>query len=251
MTVLDIQLSPARSDWAELRAASLRAEAMGFDALWVFDHLAGSSLGGDRMLECFTWLGALAEVTERIELGVLVANVWNRQVGTVLAAAASVVAISGRRFHLGIGAGSSPTSRWASEQNAVGAHVEPTMAGRHGRVEELLDLSEELWRAHRDARFDSFARPEPLPSRIVGVNSVQLSALAGRRADGVNVAWSHPRRRELLDAARAAASGRPFVFTAWVPWDPELLDETHPTRRAVTADGIDRLILMVERPSDI
>lgn len=251
VTVLDIQLSPAHSDWAELRAASLHAEEMGFDALWVFDHLAGASLGGDQMLECFTWLGALAEITETIELGAMVANVWNRQVGTTLAAAASVAAISGRRFHLGVGAGSSPTSRWSSEQKAVGAYVVPTFAERHRRVEELLDLSDELWREDRDPRFDSFARPDPPPTRIVGVNSVELSSLAGRRADGVNVRWDHPRRRELLDAARAAANGRPFVYTAWIPWDAELLDEAHPTRHAVRDDGIDRLVLVVKRPSDL
>ena len=48
---------------------------------------------GDRMLECFTLLGALAATTSTIELGVLVANVWNRQVGTLVSAAASVLAL--------------------------------------------------------------------------------------------------------------------------------------------------------------
>ena len=95
MTIVDIQLSPTRCEWAELREASLAVEEMGFGALWVFDHLAGVALGGDTMLECFTLLGALAEATSSIELGTLVANVWNRQAGTLVSAAASVALISG------------------------------------------------------------------------------------------------------------------------------------------------------------
>jgi hypothetical protein len=92
---------------------------------------------------------------------------------------------------------------------------------------------------------DTFPLPDPPPSRIVGVNSVALSELAGRRADGVNVAWNHPRRQELLDAARAAAGGRPFTLTAWVPWEPALQDPDHPVRREMAAAGIGRVILVV------
>ena len=57
-----------------LRQASLKVEEQGFDALWVLDHLAGAPLGGTSSLESFTWLGALAEATSSIDLGVLVAN---------------------------------------------------------------------------------------------------------------------------------------------------------------------------------
>jgi alkanesulfonate monooxygenase SsuD/methylene tetrahydromethanopterin reductase-like flavin-dependent oxidoreductase (luciferase family) len=209
----------------------------------VLDHLAGTPLGGDRGLECFTWLGALAEATSSIELGVLVANVWNRQLGTLAVAAASVNAIAARRFWLGIGAGTAPGSRWAAEQLAVGAAPPAEVDARQARVEELLDLTDEMWRADRHDRFATFSRPSPAPPRIVGVNSVRLSAIAGRRADGVNVAWEHPRRDELLDAALAAAAGRPFVTTAWIPWSPGLLDADHPTRVEMQHRRLDRVVL--------
>ena len=136
------------------------------------------------MLECFTLLGAFATITSRIELGTMVANVWNRQPGTLVSAAASVALVSGRQFHLGIGAGSSPTSRWAAEQHAVGSHVEPTLAIRHARVRDVLDLAAREW--SDEPGFDTFPKPVPKPTRIVGVNSVELSRLAGRSADGVN-----------------------------------------------------------------
>jgi hypothetical protein len=81
----------------------------------VFDHLAGRSLNGDRMLECFTTLGALAATTTGLELGTMVVNMSLREPAVVVAAAASVQRISGRPFLLGLGAGAGPTSPWAAE----------------------------------------------------------------------------------------------------------------------------------------
>ena len=243
VVAVDIQFSASHADWPTLRRASLLAEERGFEALWVLDHLGGVALGGTRSLECFTWLGALAELTSTIDLGVLVANTWNRQVGTLAVAAASVSEISGRQFLFGVGAGTSPRSRWAAEQHAVGAELRGDITERHARVEQLLDLTDQMWRADRVDEFGTFPQPEPRPPRIVGVNSVRLAEIAGRRAEGVNVAWDHPRRDEFLDVARAAAVGRNFQLTAWVPWSPDLLDPGHPTRVQMDDRGLDRVIL--------
>jgi alkanesulfonate monooxygenase SsuD/methylene tetrahydromethanopterin reductase-like flavin-dependent oxidoreductase (luciferase family) len=245
MVAVDVQLASTHTDWPTLREASVRAERAGFDALWVFDHLAGVSLGGRHSLECFTWLGALAEATSTIELGVMVANTWNRQLGTLAVAAASVSAISGRRFLFGVGAGAAPSSVWATEQHAVRATLEDRLEARHARVVELLDLTDEMWHDDRAEQFATFALPDPVPPRIVGVNSVELSIIAGVRAEGVNVAWGHPRRDELLAAATESAAGRPFLRTAWTRWAPELLDEEHPTRCEMHDARLDRIILVV------
>ena len=246
MTVVDIQLSPAQCDWSELREASLAVEELGFGALWVFDHLAGVALGGTTMLECFTLLGALAEATSTIELGTLVANVWNRQAGTLVSAAASVAIISGRQVHLGIGAGTSPRSPWATEQHAVGAELQESIDDRHAGVAHVLDLAEREWSPERTQEYSTFPLPSPAPMRIVGVNSVALSRLAGARADGVNTRWDHPRRDEFFAAAdlAAAASGRTVSRTVWAHYDPDLLDPEHPSRSDMTAARIDRLILV-------
>lgn len=245
VTTVDIQLSPARTDWATLRAATIEAERRGFGAVHVFDHLAGLPLEGHTMLECFSLLGALCEVTERVELGTMVANVWNRQAGTLVSAAASIALMSGRRFQLGIGAGASPTSSWAQEQRLVGATLEPDLAERHARVEHVLDLVEQQWSDERDDLVATFPLPRPRPITIVGVNSVRLSRLAGARADGVNVQWRHPRRDEFLAAADEAAGDRPFLRTAYTTYSPELLDAGHPDRVAMAERRIDRLVLAV------
>ena len=79
-----------------------------------------------------------------------------------------------------------------------------------------------------------------------------LAELAGRRADGVNVGWDHPRRDELLDVARRARGDRPgFVVTTWLRWAPELLDPDHPTRRAMAARHLDRVVLTVPAAVDV
>jgi alkanesulfonate monooxygenase SsuD/methylene tetrahydromethanopterin reductase-like flavin-dependent oxidoreductase (luciferase family) len=245
VTVVDIQLSAACADWATVRVATVEAERRGFGAVHVFDHLAGLPLEGHTMLECFSLLGALCEITERVELGTMVANVWNRQAGTLVSAAATIALISGRRFHLGIGAGASPASAWAEEQRRVGAHLEARLADRHARVEHVLDLAEQQWAIDRDERFATFPLPDIRPVTIVGVNSVRLSRLAGRRADGINVPWRNPRRDEFLAAVDGVVGDRPFLRTAYTQYHPDLLDPDHPDRREMTARRIDRLVLAV------
>lgn len=243
MTVIDLQVSPAVLDWPAVRDLARCAERAGFGAFHVFDHLAGLPLGGDSMIECFTLLGALAQATDTIELGAMVVNVWNRQVGTVVSAAASVTQLSGRQFHLGVGAGAAPASSWAAEQIAAGHVVEADITRRHSRVAELIDLAERTWAQDRTTDLTTFPLPSPRPSVIVGVNSPSLSRLAGRVADGINVQWNKPHRDACLAAANEAAGDRPFVRTAYHVYDRALLDPEHPTRREMAERRIDRLVL--------
>ncbi len=243
MTVLDIQINPANTTWPQLRDRVQRAEDEGYGACWVFDHLAGVALGGPTMLECFSLLGALTQVTSTIELGTLVANAWNREVGTLVSAAGSIATMAGRPFHFGVGAGTSPTSAWAAEQHAVGTRIEPSLAARHERVEAVIDLARREWRTPREQALETFPLPPTAPKIIVGANSVRLSEIAGRCADGINVHWDHPRRDEFLAAASAAAGDRPFLLTTYVMWDDDLLDPDHPTRREMIDRRIDRAVL--------
>jgi alkanesulfonate monooxygenase SsuD/methylene tetrahydromethanopterin reductase-like flavin-dependent oxidoreductase (luciferase family) len=220
---IDVQYSAATNDWPALRDAVLRAEAEGYDTTWVFDHFDGAMLDGDRpMLECFTLLGALAEATSTIGLGTLVANVANRHPAVLAAAASSVQRISDGRLILGLGAGTSPISKWSSEHAARGIHLHRDIAARHAAV--VVQIAHV--RAIREA----------LPI-IIGVNSVRLATLAGEIADGINVRMSHERAAEFVDAARLAAGDRPFDISGWTakPID-DIIDQA-------TALALDRLIL--------
>jgi alkanesulfonate monooxygenase SsuD/methylene tetrahydromethanopterin reductase-like flavin-dependent oxidoreductase (luciferase family) len=248
---LDVQLNPGTGPWTDLRRRARAAEAAGYGAVWTFDHLAGVSLRGPTMFESFTLLGALAASTTTIELGVLVANVFNRTPALLGVAAATLEAIADRPVHLGLGAGAPPDSRWSREMHAVGQPVVATVAARHERVVATLDVLDRLWAEERDEELATFPLPKRRPSVVLGVNGVALAELAGRRADGVNVGWEHPRRDELLDAALRARGDRPgFVLTTWLAWSPELLDPGHPSRLAMAARHLDRIVLTVPAAVD-
>ena len=221
--IVDIQYSAGANDWPALRDAVRRAEDEGYGTTWVLDHFDGAMVGGDRpMLEAFTLLGALAACTTRIGLGTLVANVNNRRPALLGLAASSVQRISGGRMILGIGAGSAPGTKWAREHDERGIALHPTMAGRH------LELISQIpvLRAATDA---------PI---IVGAASIELAAIAGERADGVNVRMTHPKIEDIVDAARQAAGDRPFDLSAWA-----FLDDPGAHERAEEL-GLDRLILV-------
>jgi alkanesulfonate monooxygenase SsuD/methylene tetrahydromethanopterin reductase-like flavin-dependent oxidoreductase (luciferase family) len=220
---VDIQFSPGANDWPTLRDAVLRAEADGYDTTWVFDHFDGAMLAGDRpMLECFTLLGALAEATSTIGLGTLVANVANRHPAVLAAAASSAQRISDGRLILGLGAGTSPASKWSSEHRLRKITLHADIADRHAAVVEQIRWVREL--------------PEALPV-IVGVNSVRLATIAGQIADGINVRMSHDRAGEFVDAARQAAGDRTFEVSGWT------FDEADVAHDRATTLGLDRLII--------
>jgi alkanesulfonate monooxygenase SsuD/methylene tetrahydromethanopterin reductase-like flavin-dependent oxidoreductase (luciferase family) len=252
---IDVQLSPAVEAWPSLRSGVLVAEEAGFDCAWVFDHFAGDMLRGTTMLECFTLLGALAATTERIGLGSLVANVNNRPAGVLAAGAASVQTISGGRFVLGLGAGAAPGGRWSEEHRALGMELGSTIAERHARLQSTLDLVDRLWAEDREPELATFARPDPRPPIILGVNSEALAAVAGRRCDGINVRGDHAELEPILRAAAQArlASGRaehPWDVSVWSMWDARLFDPMHPEMRRWSALGVTRVVMVFLEPHD-
>ncbi len=254
--LIDVQFNSATTPWPALRDSVAAAAEAGFGAVWVLDHLAGLSVNGTSMLEAFTLLGALAASTERIALGTLVLNVFTRQPAIAAVGAASVQAIAGRRVMLGLGAGSSPDSPWSAEMRAVGQAIEPSLARRHARVEETIALCRRMWDPQRPADLATMPLPDPPPELHVGASSVTLATLAGRVADGLNVAWAHPRRDELLGAARDARSARAagladLVVSAYAPWRDALLDPDDPERTAMDELVVDRLVLIVRHPDPV
>jgi len=244
--ILDVQFNSATTPWPELRDAVFAAEAAGFGCAWVVDHLAGQSMNGDSMLECFTLTGALAASTSTIGIGTLVANVWNRSLGTLAVAAATAQHISDGRFWLGIGAGASPSSPYGAEQAAVGVEIAPLLAVRHQRVLDFVSLTREMWRDGTIHGVTGFPVPtDPIPM-IVGVNSASLSRIAAAQTDGINVRWNHERLEEIIAATREArpSSAPPALITVWQPFEEGLLDPDSADRRRYAELGVDRLIIV-------
>jgi probable F420-dependent oxidoreductase len=93
--------------WPEYLAMARRAEELGFDSLWLGDHLLyrfadGTSRGP---WEAWTMLSALAASTTRIRLGPLVAATAFHSPAMLAKMAVTVDEISGGRLVLGLGAG--------------------------------------------------------------------------------------------------------------------------------------------------
>ena len=92
--------------WSELKAMAQLAESAGFDSLWVGDHLLYRDEEGTRgPWEAWSQLAALAAVTERMELGPLVAATSFHNPAMLAKKAATLDEISGGRLILGLGAG--------------------------------------------------------------------------------------------------------------------------------------------------
>ena len=93
--------------WPEVVAMARTAEEVGFESIWLGDHLLYRSDGREERgpWEVWTQLAGIAAVTERVRLGPLVACASFHPPGLIAKMAASVDDISGGRFVLGLGAG--------------------------------------------------------------------------------------------------------------------------------------------------
>jgi alkanesulfonate monooxygenase SsuD/methylene tetrahydromethanopterin reductase-like flavin-dependent oxidoreductase (luciferase family) len=125
--------------WPELASMATLAEDVGFDSLWVGDHLLyrneGEAVKGP--WEAWSQMAALAAITSRVEIGPLVAATSFHSPAMLAKKAATVDEISGGRLILGLGAGWNET-----EYSAFGFAYD----NRVSRFEEAFTIIRTLLR---------------------------------------------------------------------------------------------------------
>jgi alkanesulfonate monooxygenase SsuD/methylene tetrahydromethanopterin reductase-like flavin-dependent oxidoreductase (luciferase family) len=208
-----------RTDWPGLRDACLFADAAGFDSLWLDDHLlADEGDWHDPKLEGWTSLAALAALTTRPRLGLLVAANTFRNPGLTAKMATTLDHVSNGRFILGIGGG------WFErEHDAFGIDFGSGFGERLDRLEEAVGLIERLLAGERidhDGRFyrmiDAHCEPLPvqarLPILVGGSGREKTLRTVARHADLWNGYGEVERIAETSEVLRerCAEVGRPF-----------------------------------------
>jgi alkanesulfonate monooxygenase SsuD/methylene tetrahydromethanopterin reductase-like flavin-dependent oxidoreductase (luciferase family) len=150
--------------WAAARRTWARAEELGFDHAWTYDHLAWRSLADEPWGATIPTLTAAATVTTRIRLGTFVSSPNFRHPVTFAKDVATVDDIAGGRFLLGIGSGGTGFDAFVLGQ------AELTPRQRHDRFTEFVEQLDGLLRFEQDGPI-SFAGGwfTTYEARMVGV----------------------------------------------------------------------------------
>jgi alkanesulfonate monooxygenase SsuD/methylene tetrahydromethanopterin reductase-like flavin-dependent oxidoreductase (luciferase family) len=102
---LGLSVYPQETTWDAMATTVRRADELGYDPLWTWDHLLGIGFDGRQsVFEAWTTIAAWAAITRRATLGLLVCANTFRNPGLVAKSAVTVDHISGGRFVLGLGA---------------------------------------------------------------------------------------------------------------------------------------------------
>jgi probable F420-dependent oxidoreductase len=190
--------SPLR--WETILEHARRAEALGFDSLWLSDHLFldlvkyGGTDERQGAFEPLVTLSALARAVTRPRLGTLVVCEALRPATVLAKALATLDRITAGRIDVGLGAG-----WYEPEYEAVGLAFPPP-GERLARLAEAVDVVRGLLpggpftfdgRYHRadGAVNRPPALQQPRPPVFVGGKGDRLIRLAAEHADGWNTCW--------------------------------------------------------------
>jgi alkanesulfonate monooxygenase SsuD/methylene tetrahydromethanopterin reductase-like flavin-dependent oxidoreductase (luciferase family) len=240
---IDVLFDPFGTTWEDVREGAVTAEGEGFDGVWMYDHLAGSVHGQERMLECWTALTAIAATVPRVGIGPMVLNVANRDPGTLAVMAGTLQEVSAGRLMLGLGAGGGRRTPYAAEQQALGRDV-PGDTSRRKAVEVTIATLRSVW-SGTVGGVRGFPRPDPPPPIIVGGFGPKMADLAGRVADGANLP-DGPGLASLVEVCRRGRAGtghdgRPFVLTGSSDLTPRSLERLRQL-------GVDRAVAFAGSP---
>ena len=179
-----------------IRGAGVRAEQLGYDSVWVSDHVVVPNANvvnfGETIFDPLVTLGVIAGATSRVRLGTTVLIVPYRNAVVTAKMISSLDALSSGRIVFGIGAG------WVAAESAMlGVPFEE----RGAMTDEYLQAMQELWTSKAPSftgKYTQFSEltfePKPVqkPHPPIWVGGHSRAAL--RRTVQFGAAW-HPINR--------------------------------------------------------
>jgi F420-dependent oxidoreductase-like protein len=204
------QLWSQQTTWPAFRDAALRAENNGWDSVWTWDHLLAIFGPWEQpILEGWATLSAVAAVTSRLRMGLMVGANTFRYPGITAKLATTLDNISGGRAVLGIG------GAWFDREHAAfGIEAWGSGVGeRLDRLDEAVGIMRRLLDGERfshEGRFyrldDALCEPRPIQARlpilIGGSGPKKTLRTAARYADAWNTSGTLDEVRERVDILR-------------------------------------------------
>ena len=202
--------------WADLREAGIRADRVGFDSIWTWDHLypiVGSDDGP--IFEGWLTLAAWAERTERAQIGLMVGANTFRNPALVAKMATTLDHISQGRAVLGIGG-----AWFENEHRAYGIEFGGSPGERLRWLEEAVKImrgmlhgekpSGDRFYTAREVRNDPMPVQPRLPLLIGGGGEKRTLRIVARYADACNVGggFDNVKRKDEILREHCAAVGR-------------------------------------------
>jgi len=183
-----VQALQGMPDYSTLKKTVLECDRLGFDSVWVYDHLQFTY---GPTLECWTVLSALAEATRKIRIGPLVTCNAFRYPSLLAKMAATVDMISEGRLNFGIGAG------WHEAEAAAYGIPFPRAGVRVEMLDEALSIMIKLWtegevtfRGKHYSVDKAVCLPKPVqkphPPILVGGGGDKMLRLIAKYADAWN-----------------------------------------------------------------
>lgn len=180
--------------WQDNVARWTRAEELGFDSAWTYDHIWWRGLRDSPWFSAMPVITAAASVTERVQIGVMVASPNFRHPVLVAKDAIAIDDISQGRFVLGVGSG----AKSAGDAEVLGGEPLST-ADRAARFREFVELSDQLLResgTDYEGRFYSAREARMTPGCLNRPRLPMAIAASGDKAIGVAArhgdAWITP-----------------------------------------------------------
>ena len=161
---LGINLWSQASDWPSFLEAAQRADRLGYDHLWTWDHLLAIFGDPDQpIFEGYTALAALAQATERVQLGLFVGANTFRNPGLAVKSVTTIDHISGGRAIMGLGG-----AWFGAEHDAFGLDFGAGFGERLDWLAEAVGaarVAARRRRGHEPARGSVRLRPPADPAR--------------------------------------------------------------------------------------